>query len=359
MHTKAFRCRSSVLAAVLLLSGGWPLESAAQVQDKPPKPGKLFGSDKTLDVTLRAPWRQVMRKQSGIAPFPATIEYLADDGSRQSLALTVERRGITRLQVCDFPPIRLRFDKETIKGTLFRGNKSIKLVTHCEDGGRWQQYYLLEMLSYRIYNLLTERSFRVRPLSVSYVDSEKQSSDGPYFAFLIEDDSDVASRNNLDVLEIAKPRVGQFDADENNRFSLFQFMIGNTDWAILSGPAPSECCHNTRLIGPQDGQGIYAVPYDFDSAGLVDARYAAPSASLPIRGVRERIYRGFCVNNPGLPAARAELLQRESRILELVRSESRLTEKSLQSALGYLEEFFEILRDDGKFTRQITEKCRK
>lgn len=343
--------------ALLLQCGLFGLLAAESTM--PTKPEKLFAADTTLDMTLRAPWRQVTRKQGGQAGYPATLEYTADDGKKVSLALTIERRGMTRLRVCDFPPIKLRFEKETVKGTLFRGNKSLKLVTHCEDDGRWQQYYLLEMLSYRIYNLMTERSFRVRPLSVTYVDSDRQSTDGPYFAFLIEDDSDVASRNDLTELEIRNPRVAQFEPLENSRFSLFQFMIGNTDWSVLSGPSGNKCCHNTKLIGPEGGAGMYAVPYDFDSAGLVDARYASPSPSLRIKDVTERVYRGFCANNPNLPTARSELLQRESQIMDLVRNERRLTQNSSESALAYLGEFFGLLRDDTRFASTITAKCRK
>lgn len=359
MDKKTRMKKICAIASLIFLQCGLFPAALAQSPQASAKPEKLFASEATLDLSLGASWHQIKRKQEGQASYPATLEYSAEDGRKVSIALTVERRGITRLRVCDFPPIKLRFEKEAVKGTLFRGNKSLKLVTHCDDGGHWQQYYLLEMLSYRIYNLMTERSFRVRPLSVTYMDSDRKSSDGPYFAFLIEDDSDVASRNDLLKLDIPKPRVSQFDPLENSRFSLFQFMIGNTDWSVLNGPSGDECCHNSKLIGSEGATGIFAVPYDFDSAGLVDANYATPSASLHIKHVTERVYRGFCANNSSLPVARAELLQRESQILDLVHNEKRLTPKSSESALDYLKGFFEILRDDSKFASNITAKCRK
>ncbi|MDX1397911.1 MAG: hypothetical protein R3204_05230, partial [Oceanospirillum sp.] len=61
------------------------------------------------------------------------------------LDLTVERRGIKRQDACRFPPIRLRFEKDVVKGTAFRGEKSLKMVTHCEKSDRFDQYYILEM----------------------------------------------------------------------------------------------------------------------------------------------------------------------------------------------------------------------
>lgn len=357
----ALRFASLAIVSMGLLAHAGPLQAnqGEASAKQPAKDEKLFASDRVLEVTLTAPWTQVTRKQAGATAFPATLDFRDGNGPSGSLPLTVERRGITRLRICDFPPLKLRFEKSAIKGTLFRGNKSIKLVTHCDDGERWEQYYVIEMLAYRIYNLVTDRSFRVRPLSITYFDSAKQASDGPHFGFLIEDDSDVARRNGLDLLDIPRPRVSQLDALENSRFSLFQYMIGNTDWSVLSGPSGNACCHNTKLMGPANQVGIYAVPYDFDSAGLVDARYAAPSPSLPIKDVRQRIYRGFCENNAMLAVARGEMQALETDITSLVRNEIRLTDKSRESALSYLGEFFAILGDERKFAREITEKCRK
>jgi hypothetical protein len=215
------------------------------------------------------------------------------------------------------------------------------------------------MLAYRINNLLTDYSFRVRPLAITYVDSRNDSADGPRFGFIIEDDDDLARRNDLEKLDIARPRVSQLDPFGSSRYALFQYMIGNTDWSVLSGPSGKRCCHNTVLIGPKSLAGIQPVPYDFDSAGLVDAHYAAPSEKLPIRDVSERIYRGFCEYNQELSSLRVEFLEKESAILGLVRAEERLESSDRQKALAYLGEFFEILRDPATFEKDITGKCRK
>lgn len=358
---------SVALQAVILGALAWALmlawlarpAGAAQSPENPTKAPKLFAVDSTLNVTLHAPWREFMRRKERPASYPATLDYTDEAGATHSIGVQIEARGITRLKVCKFPPVKLIFGKEAARGTAFRGNKSLKLVTHCGNGERWEQYPVREMLAYRIYNLVTQRSFRVRPLSVTYVDSSNQSADGPHFAFLIEDDSTLARRNDLEKLDIPKPRVAQLDPLENNRYALFQYLIGNTDWAVLGGPSADRCCHNSELIGPKSRSTVYAVPYDFDSSGLVDAHYAAPNPALPIRSNRERLFRGFCANLSTLEAARRELLQYKAQIMDLVHQESRLSGPSREAALAYLGKGFDILADDGKFADNVTAKCRK
>ncbi len=58
--------------------------------------------------------------------------------------------------------------------------------------------------------------------------------------------------------------------------TLFQYMVGNTDWsAVRSGP-DDRCCHNVAVFSGDGGASNSVVPFDFDQAGLVDAPYAVP-----------------------------------------------------------------------------------
>ena len=355
------RARRTVLAALLTLPVGW----AAAAPEEPPdtgKPPKLFSSQDTLELTMQAPWRDVERKASYQGTYPAQLQYKDADGRMETIEMTVARRGIKRQQTCSFPPIRLRFEKAAVKGTLFRGQKSLKMVTHCEGSEHYDQYYVLEMLAYRMYNLLTEVSFRVRPLQVTYVDQQTGQTEGPRFAFLIEDDSDVAKRNGMKKLDLPRISPDRLDAEAASLMSLFQFLIGNTDWAALMGPDPAECCHNVKLVGPEPlGPQDFALPlpYDFDSSGLVDTRYAAPHQDLKIRSVTQRLFRGYCRHNATLESARQTILGKETTIRALVADEPRLTSKSKKKAGRFLDGFFEIADDPRQFEKQVIRQCRK
>ena len=329
-------------------------------EDKPPK---LFESEQLLEVRLSGPWQDVARDKRNQDPYPATIEYRDADGATVRHVGTIERRGVKRQETCDFPPIRLRFEKEEVKGSMFRGQTSLKLVTHCKKSDRYDQYYRLEMLAYRMYNLITDVSFRVRPLTVTYFDSERDKVYDTRFAFVIEDDSDVAKRNGMKKLEVPHILPSRFDDRTSSQVSLFQFMIGNVDWSALRGPDPKECCHNVKLVAPRpftDDDLAYPVAYDFDSSGLVDPPYAAPPDGLGINSITQRLYRGYCANDEvAMPEVRQQFSELEPQIMALIAQDGMLTDRTKKRASRYLEKFFELIRDDRDFERYVTEKCRK
>jgi hypothetical protein len=349
---------SCLLANLILVFSANALTQVSENDER--MPTELFSSSDTLEVTLTLPWQTIVVDEFFFqGAYPARIEFTDDLGNVNLLEVTTERRGMSRQVVCRYPPIKLRFQKAAVKRTVFRGQKSLKLATHCDIGVRFEQYQILEILAYQMYGLITDFSFRVRPLSVTYVDSEFGGSDGPRFAFLIEDDDDLAIRNGQKKLKIGEITPEQMHPQESSNLSLFQYMIGNTDWVALNDPDSEECCKNIKLIGQDpNNDPIYAIPNDFDSSGLVNAHYAVPSTNLPIDDVTQRLFRGFCLHNGTLEDAKQRFLAKEQDIYSLVENEGRLTSDSKKKASVYLGEFFEIMRDQKKFEKEIISNCR-
>jgi hypothetical protein len=348
----ALPARVALGAMLLALAGA----ASAADGDKAPPP--LFQTEAPLAVTLEAPWSVVLKNIQDSRRYPAVLAYTDAQGQAHRIAATIETRGITRRRVCKFPPLRLRFEKPAVAGTEFAGQDALKMVTHCNREPVFKPYYVQEWLAYRIYNLVTERSFRARPLDASYQDSKGGKADGPRFAFLIEDMGDMARRNGLKHDPKARFRPGDYDSMALSRFMLFQYLIGNTDWDVLVGPRADECCHNVRVFGAGDGKRI-PVPYDFDSAGMVNTNYAAPHESLPIKDVRTRLYRGLCMHNDTLEAARKEFQAHRPAIFALVQGEARLAPQRQKVVTRYFEDFYEVIDSDERFAREITAKCRK
>ncbi len=344
-----------VFTALCLLLTLQPLQAADSN-----KPAKLFEDISEWHVILAGPWRHIQRNVKKDDRYPAQLTYPGTDGQTRTIAIQVSPRGITRrLEVCKFPPLKIHFDKQVVKGTQWRGNTSLKLVTYCQTGARFEQYYIKEYLAYRIYNLITPYSFRVKPLSVEYRDSGSKSKPVTRFSFLIEDIDEVANRNDLDKLTIGEVPYKQLDAVVSSYLSLFQYMIGNLDWAATSGPDKSRCCHNSRVIG--QGKDIipkYVVPYDFDFSGLVNAPYALPPDGLRVRKVTQRLYRGFCVHNDSLPLAVATFNEKKSAIMTLFRDDPHLDNRSRDRALKFLEGFYQVINNPKAFKHEIIDKCR-
>jgi len=342
----------------LLLISFFLIAPLAQAEEKA-KPPKLFSNYEEMQVTLTGPWNTIKRNKKKDDKYPVQLTYTGADGARHTIDVEVTLRGITRRRICDFPPLKIHFDKKKMKGTEFRGNKSLKLVTYCDTSSKYEQYYVKEYLAYRIYNLITEFSFRARPMVIDYQDSEKDNKSIKRFGFLIEDPDDVAKRNDLKKLSIASIPYRDLEPVVTSQLSLYQYMIGNLDWAATSGPKEDSCCHNSRLIGKEDGQGpTYAIPYDLDSSGLVNAHYAAPPNGLRIKSVKHRLYRGFCVNNDELPQTIALFNEKKTDILALFQNNAHLTDYMRDGAIKYIEDFYEIINNPKKLEKNIIDKCR-
>ena len=119
-----------------------------------------------------------------------TIVYKAADGTDVSLDVMVKTRGKTRAnpEVCKFPPLQLNFKKKGNYDNLFTGQDKLKLVDHCQKNKGFDDYVAQEYLTYKHYNILTENSFRVRLLRVTYVDTGGNEDPFTKYAFLIEED---------------------------------------------------------------------------------------------------------------------------------------------------------------------------
>ena len=128
----------------------------------------LFESDELLEVTLEGPLAAVLRDDRGEPEqFPFTLTVAG-----QNIPVQVRQRGNFRRLNCRFPPLRLNFKKKETKGSVFEGQNKLKLVTHCKKSSRYQQYLLLEYQTYKILNLLTDNSYKVRVVKVHYLDGD-------------------------------------------------------------------------------------------------------------------------------------------------------------------------------------------
>jgi len=319
-------------------------------------PDPLFLDDETLDVAITAPWTTLVRARPKDDYLPGTFRYAEGDGTIVQLDVEIRTRGNFRHANCDFPPLTLNFKTSQIAGTLFDQQDKLKLVVHCEDSDRYEQVVLREYLAYKILNAVTDMSFRTRLLRVTYVDSEQQRNDQVRYAFIIEHKNRLAARYGLQNLEIAKTSVSAMQPDRLNLTSVFAFLIGNTDFSPIAGSPGDDCCHNYVLFNAE-GVPIVAVPYDFDLSGLVDAPYAKPNSRFRIRSVRQRVYRGRCVNNAQIPNSLQKFRERRDEINRLVATQAGMDDRSRKSVLRYVDDFYKLIDDPHSVERDIVEKC--
>jgi hypothetical protein len=360
---------ASLWAAALAIL--WPAMVSAQEPEYPTpeevqaaENAPLFQSHETLLMTLTADFHTIRRedrKDEDSEERPARMEWINSDGSTGVQDIQIQTRGNFRLSTrnCDFPPLRLNVKKGDAVGTLFEEQDKIKMVVACKLGqDYWEQYVIAEYLVYRMFNLLSPLGFRARLARVTYVDDSGEDETFTRYAFLLEDDSELAKRNGAIKQDWQGGQLNPVLVDRHQAIlvEFFQYMIGNTDWS-------GAMMHNMELLRDPTGRPI-TVPFDFDFAGIVDTRYAVPDQSISnqIRTVRQRLFRGFCPDQLNrqpeeYQAVIDQFQENKEAIYDLWRNQEGLDPDRLKDTLEYLDEFYETLDRPDRVQRQMLDQC--
>jgi hypothetical protein len=341
----------------LITAIGFHMFSAALAQES--RSGDpLFHSNELLEVRIVAPMKTLLAERPFEEELPGKLQYTSAADEAVEIDIKVRTRGRYRRQkqICRFPPIRLNFKTSQTKGTLFHKQDKLKLVTHCQKTARYEQVMIREYVAYRILNVVSDTSFRVRPLRITYVDSEGKRKDEVRHGFVIEHRTRMAKRLEKPSLDIPHTTISTLQPDYANLISMFHYLIGNTDFSPIVGSSGESCCHNHRLFGVEN-EPVWSIPYDFDQSGLVDAPYAGPNENFRLRNVRQRLYRGRCVNNDQIPATIAAYVAKREEILKVVEGVDVASSRTIKDMRGYVDEFYSVLDSERKIEREFIKKC--
>jgi hypothetical protein len=225
------------------------------------------------------------------------------------------------------------------------------MVTHCKTGN--EKYLFKEYLIYKLYNVLTDLSFRVRFISVEYLNTYKKSKPINTYAFIIEPVDMLTSRTNT--VEEKSPDVSQRNIirESLDRVAIFSYMIGNTDWSVGGQ-------HNCKVLLPPNVSKPYPgtlVPYDFDYAGLVDADYAVPAENLGLKSVRERHYDGMCRSEDEIINSLREFTEKKEEFYRVINEFNLLSDKAKKEMIGYLDSFYSRFDKRNSIVTDILRDC--
>jgi len=345
---------ATVLVPFLGLDGPASVRPTAQATSQDPAP--LFASHEVLNFRLETDFGAVFKERGQESKeYPAKLSYPGTDGSPVSLDIQVSTRGNFRLkpQTCGFPPLRLDFPKDSAGTTLFAGQDKLKLTVHCQDRrANYEQSVLLEYLIYRAFNLITDQSFRARLARFTYVDAAGKRDTLTRYAFFIENDDRMAARLGGTVLDLKEVHDEATEPEQMMRIWVFEYFIGNTDYSVWA-------LHNIVLVVTPNSQLPTAVPYDFDWSGVISAPYAKPDYRLPIKQVRERLYRGYCRTAEELAPVFQLFNDKKEAIYELYRNQEGLDPKVRDDALKYYDEFYQTINDPRAVNREFVRSCRQ
>lgn len=293
----------------------------------------FFEEDALITIDLSTDLKKITSEKKLNQYQPATVTFHFPDSSVVTEDIRISARGEFRRKNCYVPTMWFDFKKQ--EKSKLSPLKRLKLVCGCGLGTENERLVLKEFLVYKIHNLLTDMSFRVRLLRINYKDTRGKIKSYSQYAFFIEDVDEMAKRNKCYEIENITFNTQKTDRQQMTFVALFQYMIGNTDWAVPN-------YHNIKLMRPKkDSVSFpYTVPYDFDFCGLVNASYASPQEELGTSSVKERVYRGFPRTMEELQSVLDIFRSKKEAIKNLIMSFELLNLRNREDMMGYLDEFY-------------------
>lgn len=335
-----------------ILSGLIILHSAvATGQSKPIDTKDFFNDDRVINMTLSVDMKNLLTAKRDTNYVPATVSCTFPDSSVVSENIRMKPKGEFRRKNCNIASLQLDFKNQS--SPKLSPLKKLKLIGGCSKNKSDEQLLLKEYLTYKLYNLFTDMSFRVRLLNVTYQDTRGKMKPYTQYAFLIEDVDDLAKRNQCRKRESGL-QTEQTDRKQMTLVAFFQFMIGNTDWSVPT-------LHNIKLMSSKKDSvaNPYVIPYDFDYTGFVNASYALPPEMFETTKITERVYRGFPRSTEEIEEMRNVFLTKESQIKSMITNFNLLDGGEKKEALNYIDEFYQIAKNKKRCENEFIDKARK
>lgn len=314
----------------------------------------IFNGEEPLAINLYFDIRHFKKKKYQGKYQPATVTFYSNDSLLVEKKIKIKARGNFRRSHCVFPPFWLNIKKKDLSDTSLYEYKKLKVVSHCKSVGSYPQYILKEYLVYKMYNVITDYSFRARLFKINYIDISKKDKKYSAWAIITEPEQMLADRMNYYVLKSDKIGIKMADTLHTDVLTFFHYMIGNHDFSVAGR-------HNIKLLIAKVVNQIYPipVPYDFDYCGFVNASYALPGENLDIKSVTDRYYLGVCRTEEEYDRALQVLVDKKPELIQLIEEFEYLDSKTKTEALDYIHSFFDMLEPRNDFYKnKILPTCR-
>lgn len=330
-------CLYSIVIWYLVLFVACQSEEKEPINNNEPSIFEWLNEEEVINLELRGDLSHLLKESHTEDHYHPAQIFLERGESQLKLDIEIARRGVTRKRICDFPPIKLKFPKKVLREHGFSEFTTYKLVTHCLEFEK--ELVLKEYLVYKLFNQLTDKSFKVQLANTKYFDdSQNLHSNHTHFGFLIESNKELANRLEGKLVNPEKRKITTVDKEQYKNMVLFQYMIGNTDWNITKG-------HNIKWVQTAALNAPTPIPYDFDYCGLVDAPYAVPHPQLPIKNVRERLLQWRGKSTEELLPICEEFKTKKDHFIQLCNEIEDLDADTKKDVIAFIETFFKEVED--------------
>ena len=326
----------------------WPEDDVILARRTAAQNRKLFQDGPPLEFTLTSEFSLINaeRTPNNAKQFPGVLTV---DGA--DIPVTLGSRGHLRLksQTCDFVPIKVAFQPGRLAGTIFEGQTTLKLGTHCRSDRENDQYVIREYLAYKLANLVTPLSFRARLARATYVDARTKKKLSTHAALFLEHENDVARRLSGRDTKLPHMLFEQFDRNALTTTMLLEYMLGNTDYSIWT-------LHNVVIVQNKQRK-FFPVAYDFDLSGMVHAPYAAPDPRLSLKSVTDRLYRGPCRTVDEFNTAAEPFRAHKTEMMAAIDASAELESTHKREMKEYLDGFFRRIATPESIKKTFVDGC--
>lgn len=304
---------------------------------KTDKPGifQMLSQADWLELNIETDMQQLLTGKRTEKLQPAKLSYRLD-GQAFEWDIEIKTRGRFRLMNCDFPPLELKFKKDDLATSGLAPFDELKLTTHClASPGDSRELVLREYLAYRIYNTLTDSSFKVQLAEITYIDSSGKIKPMTRWAFVMESMDELLARLQSEECECFGITPEQITPFSQSLMAVFQFMIGNADWNVLHS-------RNIKLVRTDSSSPWVVIPHDFDFSALVGAPYAIPSKDLGQTEITQRIFLGPNLPDDYLERALVLVNVNKETLLSMIKRFKKLPRGARKETYRYLKSFYDL-----------------
>ena len=309
----------------------------------------LFEKDDILEVSLEFDVANFLKKPDKNHSFDGIMTIPVSETDTLDRKVTIKYRGESRYERCSFPPMRVKFKKPVYEVSDSGRIKKIKLVNQCNRGSAYEEYVIRECLVYKIYNVLTDTSYRVRLIKINFIDKEGKRKPLTQYGIFMEPKDLLASRLNTVVVNTSALTQRDIIPEMMDMMAIFNYMVSNWDWSV-----PGQ--HNVSILKTNQfglsGLGI-PVPFDFDLTGIVNADYAIPPPALGIESNRDRIFTGICRPVEVYRKALMRFIDKKEEIYSLVNDYPYLSRGPKRDIIVFLDQFYNQLENQKSIDRLI------
>ncbi|MCW5920903.1 MAG: hypothetical protein KIS77_01065 [Saprospiraceae bacterium] len=325
MKTKQHSTTGILISLLLLFL---PFASGGQKTAAPKSVFEHLTKTEGAKMTLELDLTTLLENRKKDQYLPATLT--TDDG--KAYKVEVKPRGKFRRKIADIPPLKIKFKKKDLTSQGFDTLNEIKLVLPAYNNSLGEELVVKEYIAYRMFEHLTSASVRARLVRLTLRDMHVEQS-RKMLAILLEDEEETAARMKGELVEQYGTSPDSLIMNQAALVSVFQYMIGNTDWDIAMQ-------RNVRLIKSPESGKILVVPYDFDFSGLVSAPYSSPASDTGLKTVRDRFMMANGISPDHLKRAIKIVRSAKEDFYSLCRTKH-LSRSASQTAVDYLETFFQ------------------